>query len=150
MKEKDFHQILEEYYAVFIKINGIYSAFAKEKELSYHALFILYAIYHSENGCTPKEICDKWLIPKQTINSVLRIFDKRGFVFYETCSQDRRNKKVMLSTEGLTYAKPLLDDLYSIEKAAFKKMGDETVNNLILCNRLFCEKMEEELKGNDN
>lgn len=150
MKEKDFHQILEEYYAVFIKINSIYSAFAKRKELSYHALFILYAIYHSKGGCTPKEICDKWLIPKQTINSVLRIFDKRGFVCYETCSQDRRNKKITLSAEGLAYTKPLLDSLYSVEKAAFEKMGDETVNNLVQCSQLFYEKMAEGIKENDD
>lgn len=146
----DFHQILNEHYAMFIKINSIYSAFAKEKGLSYHALFILYAIYHSKDGCTPKEICDKWLIPKQTINSVLRIFDKRGFVCYETCSHDRRNKKVFLSVEGRGYAEPILNALYSAETAAFEKMGKETVQQLIYCNQLFYQGMAEEIERNEN
>lgn len=92
MDRLNFHQLLEEYYAVFMKANGLYSAFSKKQGLSYHALFILYAIDYSKSGCTPKEICDKWLIPKQTVNSVLRTFDKQGFVRYETCQNDKRKK----------------------------------------------------------
>lgn len=150
MKELSFHKTLEEYYSIFIKINSLYSAFAKEKGLSYHALFVLYAIYHSEGGCSPKEICDKWLIPKQTVTSVLRIFDERGFVCYAASQQDRRAKVVLLSDEGRAYAQPMLDALYRIEAAAFETMGVEQVQQLVVCSRSFQEKMEEELKKHGN
>ena len=125
MNQTDFHRTLEEYYAIFIKINGLYSAFARERGLSYHALFILYAIYHSGDGCTPTEISNRWLIPKQTVNSVLRSFDQRGFVRYETCPRDRRGKQISLTPAGREYARPLLEGLYAAETAALEKMGAE-------------------------
>lgn len=40
MDRLNFHQLPEEYYAVFMKTNGLYSAFSKKQGLSYHALFI--------------------------------------------------------------------------------------------------------------
>ena len=150
MEELSFRKTLEEYYAIFIKINSLYSAFAKEKGLSYHALFILYAIYYSETGCSPKEICDKWLIPKQTVTSVLRTFDERGFVCYAASQQDRRAKVVLLTAEGRAYAKPLLDALYKIESAAFETMGAEQVRQLVVCSQSFQEKMAEELNKHGN
>lgn len=150
MNPADFHETLEEFYTVFIKINNLYSAFAKQKGMSYHALFVLYSIYHSEEGCSPSDICDKWLIPKQTVTSVLRTFDENGFVCYRTSDQDRRNKILSLSEKGTAYAKPILEDLYRLETAVFEKMGLSLVQQLVEGNRAFQKNMEEVLNHNGN
>lgn len=150
MMDTDYREALDAYYASFITINNLYSSWAKEKGLSYHALFILHSIYHSANGCSAKEICEKWLIPKQTVNSVLRIFDQHGYVCYQVQTQDRRNKMITLTEQGIEYAKPILDGLYRLETAALETMGAELVSQLIECNQRYQEKFAEAVADNVN
>lgn len=56
-------------------ISVIYEDYARKSGISYNSLYILNAILYTEN-CTQKQICEKTLLPKQTVNKVITVFLK--------------------------------------------------------------------------
>ena len=57
----------------------LYAAVSKRHGLSYHTAMTLYALDQDE-GCTQKEIAKTWLIPKQTVNTVVKELERQGFL----------------------------------------------------------------------
>lgn len=60
-------------------ISVIYEDYARKSGISYNSLYILNAILYTEN-CTQKQICEKTLLPKQTVNKVITGFFKSGYI----------------------------------------------------------------------
>ena len=60
-------------------IGVIYEDYARKSGISYNGLYILNAILYTEN-CTQKQICEKTLLPKQTVNNVITVFFKSGYI----------------------------------------------------------------------
>ena len=60
-------------------ISVIYEDYARKSGISYNSLYILNAILYTEN-CTQKQICEKTLLPKQTVNNVITVFFKSGYI----------------------------------------------------------------------
>ena len=56
-------------------LSVIYEDYARRSGISYNGLCILDAIQQTEN-CTQKFICEKTLMPKQTVNNVITAFYK--------------------------------------------------------------------------
>ena len=55
-----------------IKARGIYSEWSARHGISYHEMLVLYTI--REFGfCTQKQICDSYLLPRQTMNNVITL-----------------------------------------------------------------------------
>lgn len=143
MEDKMIYKKLAEYYTSFNAINNLYSMWAKEKGLSYHTLFTLYAIYHSEGGCCQRIICEDWLIPKQTVSGVLKALEEAGYICCRALPQDRRNKLITFTDAGMEYAKPILEELYQLEKSVLEKMGEAMTQQMIEGNKIFYEKLRE-------
>lgn len=62
-----------------IKFRGIYAQWSKEHQISYNEMLVLYML--RENGyCSQKEICDNYLLPKQTIHHVINTFKDKGYL----------------------------------------------------------------------
>lgn len=60
-------KLLAEINRAIIQYRGLYAAWSKEHEISYHELLVLYTI-REQGFCTQKQICDSYLLPRQTIN----------------------------------------------------------------------------------
>lgn len=143
MLQPAIYKQLEEYYTSFNAISNLYAMWAKEKGISYHTLFTLYALYHSDAGCGQRSICDEWLIPKQTLNSILKALEKDGYLTYRVCPEDRRNKIVMLSKAGMEYAGPILEELYQLEVFVLGKMDESLTRQMIDCNNQYFKNLKE-------
>lgn len=50
-----------------IKYRGIYAAWSKKHGISYNEMLVFYTI-RDDGFCTQKQICDSYLLPRQTIN----------------------------------------------------------------------------------
>lgn len=85
----------------------IYDDYARKCGVSYNSLYILNAILYTEN-CTQKLICDKTLLPKQTVNNVITSFFKSGYIELRELSENRRIKTIHLTKKGMDYAQTLL------------------------------------------
>ena len=67
----------------------LYAAVSKRHGLSYHTAMTLYALDQDE-GCTQKEIAKTWLIPKQTVNTVVKELERQGYVFFQTGKKEKQ------------------------------------------------------------
>ena len=147
MLQEEIRKHLDQYYTILNATNNLYSAWAKQKGLSYHTLLVLYALCRSGSGCRQSDICNDWMIPKQTVNSVLKSLEARGYVSYQVQPEDRRNKRVLLTPAGLAYAQPILEDLYRLEASALAEMPPETLRQIIDNDRQFYDGLKKQING---
>lgn len=101
------------------KIDGVYYLFAKKLGVNENTLAFLYSLAdgapHSQ-----KEISDVWLIPKTTINSIVKTMLKEGLITF--CAEPHKKEKaLMLTKSGQSYTDQLLSDIYTVEEAAIIK-----------------------------
>lgn len=100
------------------QIDGIYYFIAKKAGTKGKMILLLYALNdglpHSQ-----KEICDQWLIPKTTINTVVKECIQKGYV--KVSALEQKEKKLELTTYGKQYTQTILDSLFEMEHQALAK-----------------------------
>ncbi len=127
--EKEALNLLNDINRAIIKFRGIYSSWSNEHCISYHEMLVFYTI--REYGyCTQKQICDSYILPKQTINNVITAMRKDGVLEYDEGNSKGREKAFVLSTKGKEYAAPFLHSLNVVENRALELMGKEKLQTL--------------------
>lgn len=124
----------------------LYRIWAKKHGLNYNALTILYTLYDYK-GCTQKQICEWWALPKQTVHGILMDYEKKGIITITTCVENKRERIVNFTEEGLKYAASILEQLHEIEEKAMEKLSDEQRIQLLDCNAKYYEAFKEEIKN---
>ena len=120
----------------------LYAAVSKRHGLSYHTAMTLYALDQDE-GCTQKEIAKTWLIPKQTVNTVVKELERQGYVFFQT---GKKEQQVRFTEAGRAFAGPCLQELYEIEDRAVAAMGEARFREMVEANRAFTEAFAREVQ----
>lgn len=121
---------LNRYYAVWQETNYMYAEWAKAHGISVSCLLALTAIDEGGDDCTQKKISQRWLIPKQTVNMVLKDFENRKFVELLPMQGDKRNKRIQFTAAGREYADTILNELRKVELSAIQKMGIKRMRRL--------------------
>lgn len=137
---------IKEYYAAYFAVNAAYESWAKEHGLTANALFVLYVIQEFAEQCTQKLICEKLLLPKQTVSTILETFEKKGYVTKETAASDKRNKYILFTEAGRKYADEILASLLHFEEKAFRGMERKERAAFIRSNLAFQEQLIQALK----
>lgn len=114
----------------------VYREWAKKKGLNYNELIVLYTLDEKEE-CTPKQISEYWALPKQTVNGILREFEKRGYICVSGGVHDKRERIVTYTPNGKAFAAAVLKHLYQMEESAMKSLGAERCRQLVECNSLY-------------
>ena len=128
MKNKSLN-LINDINRAIIQIRGIYTAWSAEHGISYHEMLVIYTI--REFGfCTQKQICDSYLLPRQTINNVITGLRKKGVLVYSREHSIGREKAFMLSEKGEEYVTPLLASLDAMESGALAQFGSEKLSAL--------------------
>lgn len=112
-----------------IKFRGVYSTWSKKHGISYNEMLVLYTI-RDHGFCTQKQICDSYLLPRQTMNNVIRDMRERGLLTISSENCVGREKAFVLTDSGRAYAAPLLDSLNKIEKQAIERIGYENIRSM--------------------
>lgn len=134
---------LNRYYAVWQETNYVYTEWAKAHGISVSCLLTLTAIDEGGDDCTQKKISQRWLIPKQTVNMILKDFVNKRFVELHSMQGDKRNKRIKFTTAGREYADTILSELRKVELSAIKKMGIERMRRLSEDGTLFIKLFNE-------
>lgn len=137
INNEEFIQQLNKYYAVWQEYNYVYGEWANAHGLSDNSLLVLSALYEDEDDCTQKKISQRWMIPKQTVNMILKDFEKKGFVSFSTMQEDKRNKIIHLTDAGQEYADNIISELRKAELSVIEEMGIECMKKLNDDNALF-------------
>ena len=123
-------KLLSEINRAIIQFRGLYAAWAKAHGISYHELLVLYTI-RDQGFCTQKQICDHYLLPRQTINHVILDLRERGLLEQSRELSTGREKAFILSDQGERYAQPLLDALNRVELQTLETFGKKNIQSMV-------------------
>ena len=112
-----------------IKFRGIYSAWSYEHGISYNEMLVLYTI-REQGYCTQKQICDSYLLPRQTMNHVFMGLREQGILQYSKEYSVGKEKAYILSEQGKEYATPFLESLDVVETRAIELLGEDKIEML--------------------
>lgn len=101
------------------QINGAYYLFAKKLGIKENTLTILYALDDGEPH-SQKQLGEEWLIPKTTVNTIIRELEGQGCIRLIS-SRPGREKIIALTETGREYAAALMKSIYQAEELALEK-----------------------------
>ena len=108
--------------------------------MSYNTMMTLYALGQSRK-CTQKQIADEWLIPKRTVNTVIKELERLGYISFEPLPAGKQ-KVVCLTESGRAYADNCLHELYEVETRALRSLGQPLTDIFVQCNLAFVERLD--------
>ncbi|MDP0344768.1 MarR family transcriptional regulator [Glaesserella parasuis] len=104
------------------QLSSIYASVAKQHQLTLNELHFLYSI--GRYGATsPTAIGDKWSLPKQTVTSVCKQLDQKGFWAFLPDENDKRSKLIALSASGKIFIDPIIARLTEAELQVTLKLA---------------------------
>lgn len=121
---------LDKFYRLWRESIDIYENWAKQYGLSDNIVTVMDCIYNNRENCTPSSISYKSFIPKQTVNSILRDFEKKEYITLLPYPKDKRNKIIHLTSKGEEIMGNIVSKLKDLEIYTFKQMGKEKVENM--------------------
>lgn len=127
---QEYHQLVIDVNQAIIKIRGAYVAWAKQHDINYHELLVLYSIRDMEVA-TQKKVCDSYFLPKQTVNNVVVSMRNRGYVTLEARKGLGKEKAIVLTREGRQYFDQIMEQLDECELQSVSEIGAEKLKNMV-------------------
>ncbi|MBQ9245122.1 winged helix-turn-helix transcriptional regulator [bacterium] len=113
------------------EISEFYSDYAKSAGLTFSSLKVL-SILWKESDCTQSLIIRKSFLPKQTVNTIIKTFQKLGIIQQLTESEtDKRNKIIKFTENGRKYADNIMLKIEDAECNALNILGEKDAKTLI-------------------
>ena len=106
------------------RINCCYAVCAQSAALKDNELMILYALADGV-PYSQKQICDEWDIPRTTINTIIKDWEKKGLVSLSPIPGKRREMNILLTAAGQKLADSVLDKVFEMENAAMRETVEE-------------------------
>ena len=121
------------------KIDQLYEKILRKAGIKANTIWVLYALDDGKPH-SQKQIYEEWLIPKTTLNTIVKELESGGYVRLEPILGQCREMNVCLTETGKTYARQMLDSFYQAEEEAYAR----TKNAEFLSRELehFCQKLD--------
>ena len=133
--EYKIQKLYDQVNQAIIRCRGVYSMWAKNNNVSYNRMLVLYTI--REFGfCTQKQICDSYLLPRQTVNHVISEMKKDGIL--------------VADLEKSTGKEKLLYSLSRMEERAAKRLGEDKIRRMTELFMEYDQILEEALEETDD
>lgn len=142
MKRYDAAEMNERLNISVNRINGGYYIWAKRHGLQENRLTVLYALGDGKTH-TQTEISREWLIPKTTVNTVVKKLISEGLLKQEG---NDKNKPLHLTPSGEKYVNATLGSLYRAENAALEQILDKYGDVFIKAQEEYASALEARLK----
>lgn len=72
------HQLSAQYNALWIETNQLYETWARQRGMSLHELLVILSIVEADGTVLQKDICQRFVIPKQTVNAIIKTLTDKG------------------------------------------------------------------------
>lgn len=141
MGENNISEMNERLNIAVNRINGAYYLWGRRHGLQENRLTVLYALGDGR-AHTQTQICREWLIPKTTVNTIVKKLQKEGIV---TADRSEKNKILTLTPYGEQYVKSALGMLYSAETAAMEHILNKYGDVFISAQEEYAEVLEKNL-----
>lgn len=121
------------------KIDELYERVQRKAGAKGNTVWVLYALDDGKPH-SQKQIYEEWLIPKTTLNTIVKELESDGYVRLEIIPGQRREMNIYLTEAGKKYARQVLDSFYQAEEEAFGQIENARMLSYELEN--FCKKLE--------
>ena len=111
-------------------IDEAYYLNENKKKLSDAELCVMYALDDGKPH-SQREISQEWLVPKTSVNTIVKRWEKEGFLTMTPIPGKRREMQIRLTISGRDYAKSFLGFLYRAEDKALQKTIDRYSDEFI-------------------
>lgn len=146
-KHKQSLHELNRYYSIWRDSLSMYEEWSKAHGLTYNSVMALISIYENEGACTQKMIVDKWMIPKQTVNTILKGFEKQGLITFMPAAADKRSKLILFTPSGEEYAGKIVTKLLDLELSVMSQLGSERAKIMNDAFELYVELFHQEARN---
>ena len=123
-------------------IDEVYYLNEGRKKISDAELSVMYAMDDGKPH-SQREISQEWLVPKTTVNTIVKRWEKEGLLTQTAIPGKRREMNIMLTDAGREYAKSFMSFLYKAENKALKKTLDKYSDEFIEVIEYFGESLKE-------
>ncbi|HJA94373.1 MAG TPA: MarR family transcriptional regulator [Candidatus Eisenbergiella merdipullorum] len=116
---EDYQELIRKLTLAENRIDGLYYQTARMLGIKDNTLAILYALDDGQPH-SQKQLCEEWLIPKTTINTIVKELSAGGYLTLHI-EAHTREKKISLTAKGRKYAAAKLEKLYRMEQEAMQE-----------------------------
>ena len=74
------HQLSAQYNALWIETNQLYETWARQRGMSLYELLVILSIVEADGTVLQKDICQRFAIPKQTVNAIIKTLTDKGWL----------------------------------------------------------------------
>jgi len=111
-------------------IDEVYYINEGKRKLSDGELCVMYALDDGEPH-SQREISQEWLVPKTSVNTIVKRWEKEGYLTMSPIPGKRREMNILLTETGREYAKSFLGFLYRAEELALRQTVDRYGQEMI-------------------
>ncbi len=129
----DVQADLSRFSEAFMKVDWVYGVYAKSIGLNDTGLSLLYLLYYNPT-CTQTFLAEQMMLPKQTVHSIVKLYEKQGFLELVDLPEDKRQRGLQLTPEGREFASthiPRLDQAERNSMAQFTPEERELLTSLM-------------------
>lgn len=135
--------------SIFKSIDNLYYECARNSGMSEAAFYIMMAVHTEDAECTQADICEKWAMSRQTVNSALKKLEKDGYLTLVPAESGKK-KVIHLTEKGLAYATEHIDPIYANQDLAWASLTPEKQELFLSIfqeyNQVFKDAMEQFIK----
>lgn len=117
---EDFRKQVRRIANAICEIDGAYYTLSKEAGVKENLFWLLYSLddgeFHSQ-----KQICDDWMLPRATVNTLIKECEAAGYVTLKSIPGKKRELQICLTEKGTVYTRKALKDVYEAEENALKE-----------------------------
>lgn len=128
-------------------MDGLYYDVAKKMGVNISKLTLFYAL-QMYGSVSQKQLCEEWLIPKTTVNTVVKKSLEDGDIEFKKVDGSKE-KLIVLTEAGNINATNLLKDLYRAENRALQLTIDKYSDEFIEVLAFYTKQLDEEFKAID-
>ena len=143
----DFRRQMNDFFAQIYRQNELYDIWAKQNRMKPSTVAVLYLLDQFET-CTQGWISKIYLLPKQTIHTVVQELEQAGYLEKVSVS-GRKEKPLRLTESGKRYKYEAAQEAKRrrAEERAAAAMGAEQFAAMVEMTRKFTDSFEKEIRN---
>lgn len=124
---------------------GVYTKIAKEKGVKENTLLLMDILSDGKQH-SQKQICEDWMIPRTTLNTIIGECIKEGIIILLPQNQSKE-KLVALTEKGEIFAEEITQSMNVAVQKAMKKISGESGTDFIDAYAQYVEYLQQECKN---
>ncbi len=138
---------LKTYNQICKEMDIVYHNYAKSCGLSDMAYWILYSIAESDTYFTQRDFCKDWFFTPQTVNSALKDLERKGIIFLEAVSGNKKNKLIKPTEEGKNFMEQYITPVIQTESESFETMSKDECELMLSATRKYISALKEKIRN---